>query len=79
MSAAKIPPEGQITLPKNIREHLKIQQGDKIEFHVESNGTVLMFPVKSDVRTLKGLISLPKETVSLDDMKEAIITGSQRL
>jgi AbrB family looped-hinge helix DNA binding protein len=34
MLAAKITSKGQITIPKDIRQHLKIDQGDKIEFFI---------------------------------------------
>ena len=78
MLAAKITSKGQITIPKDIRQHLKIDQGDKIEFFVGENGVVIISPIKSDVRKLKGIISKPDKPVSIEDMKEAIIAGATR-
>ena len=78
MLAAKITSKGQITIPKDIRQHLKIDQGDKIEFFVGENGVVIISPIKSDVRKLKGIIAKPEKPVSIEDMKEAIIAGAQR-
>ena len=79
MSEAKLTSKGQITIPKDIREHLKLGQGDKVEFFVESDGVVVMWPVKSDVRKLKGIVPLPDKPVTLEEMKESIVAGSQRL
>jgi len=78
MLAAKITSKGQITIPKDIRQHLKIDQGDKIEFFVGENGVVIISPIKSDVRKLKGIIAKPEKPVSIEDMKEAIIAGATR-
>ncbi len=78
MLAAKITSKGQITIPKDIRQHLKIDQGDKIEFFVGENGVVIISPIKSDVRKLKGIIAKPEKPVSIDDMKNAIIAGATK-
>ena len=78
MLAAKITSKGQITIPKDIRQHLKIDQGDRIEFFVGENGVVIISPIKSDVRKLKGIIAKPEKPVSIEDMKEAIIAGATR-
>ncbi len=76
MLAAKMTSKGQITIPKDIRQHLKIDQGDKIEFFVGENGVVIISPIKSDVRRLKGIIPKPDKPVSIEDMKEAIIASA---
>lgn len=76
MQAAKLTSKGQITIPKDIRQHLKIDQGDKVEFFVGENGVVIISPVKSDVRELKGIIPKPNKPVSIEDMKKAIIAGA---
>jgi len=78
MLAAKITSKGQITIPKDIRQHLKIDQGDRIEFFIGENGVVIISPIKSDVRKLKGIISKPDKPVSIEGMKEAIIAGATR-
>ena len=76
MLAAKMTSKGQITIPKDIRQHLKIDQGDKIEFFVGENGVVIISPIKSDVRKLKGIIPKPSKPVSIEDMKKAIMAGA---
>jgi len=76
MSAAKLTSKGQVTIPKDIRQHLKIDQGDKIEFFVGKNGMVIISPIRSDVRKLKGIIPKPNKPISIDDMNEAIIASA---
>ena len=64
--------KGQITLPKPIRDHLKIKAGDKIDFVVDDKGEVHVLPVFASVRKLKGMVPKPKRKVSLKDMRDAI-------
>ena len=40
----KITTKGQITVPKPIREHLKLAKGDRIEFLIGVNGKVTIMP-----------------------------------
>ena len=56
MSIATLTSKGQITLPKEIREQLQLQPGDRVEYLVGPNGGITIFPVTSDVTILKGLI-----------------------
>lgn len=35
--------KGQVTIPKAMREHMKVVQGQEIEFVAQPNGQVLMF------------------------------------
>jgi len=77
MSIAKLTSKGQITIPLEIRKHLKMEQGDKLEFFVEKDGSVVILPLKSDVKELKGIVPKLEKTVTLEEMQEAIITGSQ--
>jgi AbrB family looped-hinge helix DNA binding protein len=39
---AKVLPKGQITIPKDIREHLKINVGDRLTLVCENDRLVLM-------------------------------------
>jgi len=48
--------KGQITIPKAIREHLRLQPGDRIKFFVHPDGTVVLLP-KIPTSALKGMIS----------------------
>jgi antitoxin PrlF len=64
--------KGQLTIPKSIRKKFKLHRGDKIEFFVDNEGAIVLVPVKSSVKELKGMVSPPNKYVSLEDMQEAI-------
>lgn len=38
--------KGQVTIPKAMREHMGVKQGQVLEFLAQPNGQVLMFPAK---------------------------------
>ncbi len=40
---AKITSKGQVTIPREIRERLGVQDGDRIRFEIE-NGAVVLYP-----------------------------------
>lgn len=68
----KVTSKGQITVPKPIREHLKLTKGDRIEFLIGVNGKVTIMPVTADVRQLKGMVIKPAKAVTVADMNKAI-------
>jgi len=55
MPTATLTSKGQITLPKAIRDLLRLEAGDRVDFVVKDDGTVLLRPATVDVRELKGL------------------------
>ncbi|GAB4210402.1 MAG: hypothetical protein Fur006_70840 [Coleofasciculaceae cyanobacterium] len=77
MASAIITTEGQTTIPKEIRELLGLQSGDRIDFIVEADGRVYLQPVKVDrvdVETLKGILHKPdRKPISVEQMDEAIL------
>ncbi len=75
MSTATVTSKGQITIPKHIRDQLKIQTGDRINFFIDDSNAVTFLPVKTDVRELKGIVPKPKKSVSISDMNKAIKAG----
>jgi AbrB family looped-hinge helix DNA binding protein len=62
---ATLTSKGQITIPKPVREALHLRTGDRVEFVLEADGTVRMFPVTSSVNALKGMLPKPGKPVSL--------------
>jgi AbrB family looped-hinge helix DNA binding protein len=69
--------KGQITIPKQIRDRLRLQAGSRVEFHVDRQGRVTMRPRKNvDIRELKGIVRSRRKTpASVDEMNEAIARG----
>jgi AbrB family looped-hinge helix DNA binding protein len=72
MTTATVTSKGQITIPKEIRDYLKLQTGGRVEFLVDLQGSVRITPATAEVRQLKGLISPARKAVSLEDMQTAI-------
>jgi len=75
---ATLTAKGQITLPKNIRLHLKLNAGDKIDFVILDNGVIQAVPLKQSPRKLKGIIKKPSKPVSIEEMNEAIAHGASK-
>jgi antitoxin PrlF len=68
--------KGQITIPKEIRDRLRLETGHQVEFQVDRKGQVVMRPRNRDFHTLKGMIRSRRRTpVSVEEMNEAIARG----
>ena len=50
----KITTRGQCVVPKKIRDYMRLNPGDKIDFVIRGDGEVFVRPVILDVRELKG-------------------------
>ncbi|GAB4422044.1 MAG: hypothetical protein OHK0032_17660 [Thermodesulfovibrionales bacterium] len=73
MPSATITVKGQTTIPKKIRNHLKLHPGDQIDFVIEDNGRVVIEPATLDVTELEGILHRPgMKAVSAEKMKESI-------
>ena len=77
MTVATLTSKGQTTIPKQVREHLKLSPGDKLDFVIESEGRVVIRPAKLDVRELKGLLKRRDgKVLSVEEMTAAIARGA---
>jgi len=73
MPISTITEKGQTTIPKKIRDHLKLQPGDRIDFFIENNGKVVLEPAILDVKELEGILRRPGiKVVPVEEMKKAI-------
>jgi len=73
MSTSTLTSKGQITLPKDVRSHLRLTEGDRLEFLISDDGTVRLLPVSGSVRRLQGMFrreGAPAQT--LEQMEDAI-------
>jgi bifunctional DNA-binding transcriptional regulator/antitoxin component of YhaV-PrlF toxin-antitoxin module len=50
---------GQITLPEEIRQHLKLVSSSRVEFVIDEHGQVKLFPLNVPVETLSGILHRP--------------------
>jgi AbrB family looped-hinge helix DNA binding protein len=72
IAVSTIASKGQTTIPSEIRRHLKVKSGDRVEFIVEADGRVVLAPETVDVTELKGLLAPAPRRVSLEAMQDAI-------
>jgi antitoxin PrlF len=72
MATATLTSKGQITIPLNVRQRLKLEAGARVEFVEVTEGEFLIRPAVADVRSLKGLLRKSAKPVSIEDMKKAI-------
>jgi AbrB family looped-hinge helix DNA binding protein len=80
MAASTLTSKGQITIPKEIRDQLRLRIGQKLDFRLDSHGGVVLLPRTQDVRQLKGIVkSRRKKPVSVEEMNEAIARGFAEL
>ncbi len=56
MPASTITSKGQTTIPKKVREYLKLHPGDRIDFVISPDGEVMMRAATLDIRELKGFL-----------------------
>lgn len=73
MPASSVTSKGQTTIPKKIREHLKLQPGDRVEFIIEEGGKVILEPATIDIGELEGILHRPGlKRVSDEGMMNAV-------
>jgi antitoxin PrlF len=73
MPTATLTTKGQVTIPKEVREHLGIDTGDRLNFIVQEDGTVMVKPLTRHVRELGGLLRRPgQRPVSISQMDAGI-------
>lgn len=71
MSTATLTSKGQTTIPKDVRNHLRLSAGDRIEFLVDGDVVVLR-PATRKITDLKGFLPKPPKPLHIDDMNAAI-------
>lgn len=80
MPTATLAGNGEIIIPQEIREFLKLKPGDNVDFIVEEDGRVAIRPsaiaVRDSVRELKGILHRQgMKPVSIEEMNAAAIRG----
>ena len=79
MPAATLTSKGQLTLPKAVREHLKVATGDAVDFVIGADGEVRVRAGDVDVRELQGFLHKPgRRPVMLEQMDEAVAMARGR-
>jgi AbrB family looped-hinge helix DNA binding protein len=73
MASATVTSKGQITIPKDVRERLGLEAGDRVVFVVQSDRDVVLKPAKTDIRELHGMLYRKgRRPRTLEEMDEGI-------
>ena len=67
--------KGQATIPKAIRDHLRLKPGDRVKFFKHPDGSVVLLP-KRPASALRGIAAGRRPTVTIEEMEEAIVDGA---
>lgn len=72
MATATVTSKGQVTLPKKIREHLGLSEGDRVAFRESPDGTIVIEAETLELLSLRGTVRPRVRGVSIDDMEAAV-------
>jgi antitoxin PrlF len=72
MSTATLTSKGQITIPVDVRNALKVDAGDRVEFVQIAPDRYEFVAATSEVTALKGMFGPATKTVTLEAMQVAI-------
>ena len=69
---ATVTRKGQLTLPKAVRDRLRVSDGGKVRFTVEDDGRIIVTRKGSRLSDLFGILGKPRRSATLEEMDEAI-------
>jgi antitoxin PrlF len=72
MPTAKLTSKGQITVPKEVREALGVDVGDRLAFRISEDGTVQVRAETVDLRSLRGSVRSRVKKMTVAAMNRAI-------
>ena len=68
--------KGQATIPKAIRDHLRLKPGDRVKFFLHPDGSVVLLP-KLPAQALRGMVkSRRRRPARIEDMNEAVAAAA---
>src|SRR5258708_1905819 len=67
--------KGQATIPKAIRDHLRLKPGDRVKFFVHPDGSVVLLP-KLPAAALRDIVKSRRRPVTIKEMSEAAAAGA---
>ncbi|PSF35200.1 AbrB family transcriptional regulator [Aphanothece hegewaldii CCALA 016] len=73
MIYATITSKGQITIPKEIRDYLKLDTGSKVDFVIDETGQVKIIPLNIPIESLSGILHRPSmKAATIEEMEQSI-------
>lgn len=80
MATATLSTKGQLVIPKPVRDHMRLEAGDRVDFVVQDDGEVVIRPAAGDVRDLKGMLKdAGRKPVSIEEMEAAVRARASRV
>jgi AbrB family looped-hinge helix DNA binding protein len=81
MPTSTLTSEGQVILPKEVRERLSLSEGDRIEFVFDDQGRVILRPEsQGTVERLAGRLKhlALERPVTIEEMREAVLERARQ-
>jgi AbrB family looped-hinge helix DNA binding protein len=76
---ATVTSKGQITIPKEIRDRLKLRKGARVRFTEQPDGSVTLRPQTRSLLDLAGMLKAPPgKHVTVEEMNEAVRRAAAR-
>lgn len=74
MAVGTLTTKGQITIPHEVRARLRLKAGDRIEFRIESDGSVTLVPLARRTEDVFGVLSkhARRAPVSAEEMNRLL-------
>lgn len=69
---ATITGQGQVTIPKEVRERLRLHKGGKVRFTLEKGQRATIAPAGLRLSDLFGILGKPRRSLTLEEMDEAV-------
>lgn len=77
MPYATLTSKGQTTIPKEIRERLRLKPGSRMLFHVDVDGRVVVASADQGIDAIYGLLHRPgRRPLSIAEIDAAIAKGA---
>jgi AbrB family looped-hinge helix DNA binding protein len=73
---ATVTSKGQVTLPKEVRERLRVSEGCKVRFTLEDGGRIVVTKSGPRLSELFGILGKPPRSLTLEEMDEVIQQGA---
>jgi AbrB family looped-hinge helix DNA binding protein len=73
VAVATLTSKGQVTIPKSVRECLRLSTGDRVEFAVTDNAEAVLRPLPKTVDEVYGRLHKPgQKAVTLEQMDAGV-------
>lgn len=73
---ATVTSKGQVTIPAELRDALKIEAGDRLDFVRLNDGRIMVAAANKSVTCLKGRLKKREKLVTVEEMNDAIASAA---